>query len=435
MNKSYVIGILRESRKEEFRAPLTPKDVRWFKKRGIDVEVESSAKRIFSDKEYRQAGAKIVKRFSKAAVLIGIKEPNIKQLYPNKIYMIFSHTAKGQKHNRGLLKGIIKKGITLIDYEKIQDVRGRRLVYFGRFAGICGMIDSLSFFGKKVKLEGMPTPLLSIKPSDQYKSFAEVKSQIAKVSATIKRKGLNKDISPLIVGITGGGSVQRGVNEVLDVLGAIKINLSDLKKIVGKNRKPTKKVYRVVLDFEEMLRPKNGKKFSLKKYLANPKQFESNMDAYLPYLDILMHTNYWDKKYPRLITKKLVHALWKKSRRLKFIGDVSCDLKGSVELTYRATTTKDPVYTYYPNKKKYLNGCRVNGITILAQDNLPTKLPKDSSSEFSSLIREYVCQVASCGVLDIAEHVAIPREIRDAVISQGNKLTKPYKYLQKFLSY
>ena len=60
------------------------------------------------------------------------------------------------------LDNILEKNIRLIDYEKITDVSGHRLVAFGRFAGIAGTIDLLSFSGKFLLKRGYSTPLLNI---------------------------------------------------------------------------------------------------------------------------------------------------------------------------------------------------------------------------------------------------------------------------------
>ena len=119
MRKSLCVGILRETKKYEKRAPLTPQDVKWLTRKGISVEVESSPQRVFKDSEYAKNGARIVRKFRNAALLVGIKEPKIDDIYKNKIYMIFSHTMKGQSHSMPLLRTFLKNKITLVDYEDI----------------------------------------------------------------------------------------------------------------------------------------------------------------------------------------------------------------------------------------------------------------------------------------------------------------------------
>jgi alpha-aminoadipic semialdehyde synthase len=62
-------------------------------------------------------------------------------------FRYFSHTIKAQKANMNALDHILENNIRLIDYEKICDSEGKRLVAFGRFAGLAGMIDFLSGLG------------------------------------------------------------------------------------------------------------------------------------------------------------------------------------------------------------------------------------------------------------------------------------------------
>lgn len=434
MRKNLVVGILREDeRRNEFRAPLSPRDVHWLKLRGIKVEVQSSRKRIFSNLQYKQAGAKIVENFKKANLLVGIKEPKIEQLLKKKIYMVFSHTSKGQSYNMSLLKEFLKKKITLIDYEKIVDFNGQRLVYFGRFAGICGIVDSLYYFGEKLSYRNIDSPFSLIKPSNFYHSYNAVKLDMERLNYRIHHRGFDKKISPFIIGITGHGNVSSGVQEILDLLHPIEIHPRDLEKFISSRDYSHKKIYRVIFDREEKLRSKNGHNFYFEEYLKFPRKFESNLDIYLSYLNILIHASYWDNSFPRLVTKKMIDRMYNNKFRLEFIGDLSCDINGSIEMTYRATTPENPTFTYLPRNRKFVEGHKTNGITIMARDNLPTEMPKDSSDDFSRLIREYVYQIAAHGAKDITNHSAISREIRQAVIAQDGRIAKPYNYLKKYI--
>ena len=411
-----------------------PQDVKWLTSRGIKVEAESSQSRIFKDHEYKRAGARIVKKVKNASLLAGIKAPHMEELIPGSIYAVFSHTIKGQPYNMPLLKEILKKKITLLDYERITDIYGRRLVAFGRFAGICGMLDSFHFLGRRLETKEIDNPFISIKPSWEYSSLKEAGKDMEKVARFIRRKGLKRKISPFIIGITGHGNVSRGVQEVLRALNPAEIHPKDMARFIKHQKFEKNKIYKIVFLREEKLRAKDGKSFYFEEYLKYPQWFESNMDIYLPYLNILIHTGYWDSRYPRLVTKEMINRLWRKRQfRLEFIGDISCDINGSIELTYKITTQDNPVFTYDPKRKIYFDGYEQNGITILAVDNLPTELPKDSSEYFSSLIRDYVYQIAAHGVKDITKHAAIPKEIRQAVITQNKRLTPNFTYLKKYL--
>jgi alpha-aminoadipic semialdehyde synthase len=406
--------------------------VKWLVKRGISVEVESGPERIFKDKEYLNAGARVLEKIRGAALLLGVKEPRARDLYQDKIYMIFSHTIKGQPQNMPLLKECIKRGITLIDYEKITDSHERRLVYFGRFAGICGLIDSLHYLGKKLEWKGIRNPFTLIQPAYKYGSLRRAKEAMAALDSEIRRRGFDKRLSPFIIGITGHGHVSEGVQKILEPLNPIEIHPRDMQGFI-KHQKPIhKKLYKIVFLREEKLRSKDKKGFYFEEYLKNPKRFESNLDCYLPHINLLIHTSYWDSRYPRMVTKEIINRLYKKRHlRLEFIGDISCDINGSIELTHRLATRGEPTFTYNPGEKSFIDGYKAEGITVLAVDNLPSELPADASRDFSALLREYVYQIAAHGVRDITRHVAIPAEIRRAVVVQNVRLTKDFRYLVK----
>ncbi|MBU2540854.1 MAG: hypothetical protein KJ593_03030 [Candidatus Omnitrophica bacterium] len=433
--KPICVGILRESRKGERRTPLVPHDVDWLNKRGIKVEVQSSSQRIFRDSSYSRSGGKLVDRFKKAKLILGIKEPDVKSLHASKIYMVFSHTIKGQPYNMPLLKKFIRRNITLIDYERIVDAEDRRFVYFGRFAGICGLVDSLYYLGERLNSKGIrrhPFSLLS--PAHRYNSFDEIKQDIKKVARWIRTKGFTRHISPFVIGITGHGRVSQGIQEILQCLNPTEIHPRDMQKFIREKKGMRNKIYKIVLLREEKIRSKTGKGFYFEEYLRKPGEFESNLDKYLSSLNLFIHASYWDSRFPRMVTKEMIHALLRKgSFRLEFICDISCDINGSVELTYKTTSSARPVFVYNPKKDKFYEGLKSEGIAIMAVDNLPTELPRDASIEFSSLIRDYVYQIALHGVLDINNHVALPAELRRAVITQGRRLTAEYSYLKKFI--
>lgn len=432
MRKNLCVGILREMKAGERRAPFTPPDVKWLVKKGVDVEVESSRERIFKDREYRKAGARVVERVDRATLLLGIKEPPPESIYKNKIYMLFSHTIKGQAHNMPLLKECLKKDITLVDYEKTVDLYGKRLMYFGRFAGICGLIDSLHFLGKKLEWKGVKNPFTLIQPAHRYGSLRKAKEAMAGLGSEIQKRGFNERLCPFIIGVTGHGRVSDGVQEILEPLSPVEIHPKDIGRFIKHQKVMRKKIYKIVFLREEKLRAKDGRGFYFEEYLKNPGRFESNLEDYLPHVNLLIHAGYWDRRYPRLVTRGMIDRIYKKKRgRLEFIGDISCDINGSIELTYKSTTKEDATFTYKPESKSFVDGYRAEGVTVLAIDNLPAELPADASREFSSLIREYVYQIAAHGVRDLCRHTAIPREIRGAVITEDRRLAKDFRYLTK----
>src|SRR5947207_5649331 len=92
---------------------------------------------------------------------MGIKEVPSEFLLSGKKYIFFSHTIKKQPHNREMLKAILEKKITLIDYECLTDVHGNRIIGFGRYAGIVGAYNALMAYGKKYNLFNLKPAHLS----------------------------------------------------------------------------------------------------------------------------------------------------------------------------------------------------------------------------------------------------------------------------------
>ncbi|MCP4204301.1 MAG: hypothetical protein GY769_20495, partial [bacterium] len=367
--------------------------------RGVKVIVESSRARIFSDEAFVQSGAQVVDRADGADFLLGIKEPRIEDLMTGKTYAVFSHTIKGQPNNMPLLKAILDRDITLLDYECVTDRHGTRLVYFGRFAGICGMVDSLHHLGGKLRLGGIDNPFTAIGPAHSYESLDAIQACLDEVAATIERDGVPGQIAPCIIGITGHGHVSQGAQEMLDRLRPVEVHPRRISEFVEHERSQRQQLYKIVFLREEKFRSKEGGGYYFEEYLAHPERFESNLDRYLSDLTMLVHTSYWDERYPRLVTRDMVRRLAEHgSLRLEMIGDLACDPGGSIELTHRVTTIEKPTYTYDFRGDRYVEGPAGDGILIMAVDNLPAELPRDASVEFSAQVRRYVYEIATHGL-------------------------------------
>ncbi|MCD4675226.1 MAG: hypothetical protein K8S18_04425, partial [Desulfobacula sp.] len=168
----------------------------------IEIVVESSPKRVFSDRQFAEAGARIVTNLDEASVIFGVKEMPASFFEEGKTYIFFSHVIKGQSYNMPMLKKMVEKKVTLIDYEKVEDNKGRRLIFFGRFAGLAGMINSFWSLGLRLKEYGYDTPFLRIKQSHTYNSLEEAKKDITIAGKEIQKNGLPNEIAPLTIGFT-----------------------------------------------------------------------------------------------------------------------------------------------------------------------------------------------------------------------------------------
>ena len=419
----------------ERRVALVPDHVKELSEKGMEFEVVKSAKRIFTDKEFEEAGATIVDEITDSQVVLGVKEMPIGYFKPGKAYIFFSHTIKGQEYNMPLLKNMMDSKITLIDYEKIADAEGRRLIFFGRFAGLAGMINSLWSMGQRLKEQGLDTPFLKIQQTHKYSSLDEATAVVKEVGDFIAENGLPEQLTPMVVGITGYGNVAKGAQEILDFLPVEEISPADLLELKDNANVSNKKVYKVVFQEKHLSKPtEEGKDFDLQEYYNYPERFESQFEQYVPEMSILMNCMYWDDRYPRIVTKDFLEELYKDGEpKLKVIGDVTCDPDGSIECTHKGTEIEDPVFVYNPVTRTPEMGFRGEGLLVMAVDILPSELPRESSQTFSDALVGFMPQIASADYNASFADLDIPEEIKRATILHKGELTPDYKYLEEHL--
>ena len=428
------IGIRREDKNEwEARVPLIPKHVAQIvRHHGIDVTVQPSKIRAFPDQEYEAAGAEISEDLSGCDVVFAVKEIPVEQFVPGKTYIFFSHTIKGQKSNMPMLKLLMDRGCQLIDYEKITDHVGRRLIFFGRYAGLVGMINSLWALGRRLKHEGFDTPFSELRQTYTYDDLNAARKEIVRVGGRIEKEGLPAELGPLVVGFAGYGNVGRGAQEIFDLLPFKRIAPGDLKPLMTSNGPPANLLYKLVFKEEDMVEPVDPDHvFVLQDYYDRPERYRSKFEKYLPHLAVLVNAIYWDERYPRFVTQDyLEQAHETGGLRLKVIGDVTCDVGGSIECNLRSTDTGNPVYVYDPSARTATDGVQGRGVVVLATDNLPCELPKESSTAFSEVLIKFVPAIALADISGRVEESGVPDEIERAVIVWRGKLTKDFENLR-----
>jgi alpha-aminoadipic semialdehyde synthase len=432
------IGIRREDHNRwERRVPLIPSHVKELVRDcSLDISIQPSSLRIFSEEEYRSAGAKIHEDLSLCTIILGVKEMPVDNLLNNKVYVFFSHTIKGQAENMPLLKQMKQKKCTLIDYEQIVNKKGQRLVFFGTHAGKAGMIDILWAFGQRIDREYGINAFSGIRQAFKYASLAEARNELEKTGLEISQKGLNYDLFPLVCGFSGYGRVSQGAQEIFDLLPVETIEPDELLYFYEKGNYYSNKVYKVVFKEKDMVKPVNSEKtFDLQDYYENPENYASKFDSYLPYISILVNCIYWEPRYPRFVTKKPLKSLWEENTqpRLKVIGDISCDIHGAVECTVKATSPDQPTYIYDPVTEQTTDGLEGRGVAIMAVDNLPAEIPLESSQFFSQSLKPLIPEIAGADFKTDFEHLSLPPEIKKAVILYRGEFTPDYTYLEKFL--
>lgn len=436
---SSIIGIRHEDKYEmERRAPLTPKHVeKLIKQHNLDFIIQSSSKRIFSDLEYKNAGASVEPDLKNCDVIFGVKEIPESAFEKDKTYVFFSHVIKGQSYNMPMLKKMMDMGCNLVDYEVITDDQNKRLIFFGKYAGLAGMINSLWSVGQRLKEFGYnDNPFLKIKQSCKYDSLEEAKQHIAEVGREISEKGLPKELQPFTIGFTGYGNVSVGAQEIANLLPSIEITPEELLKLKDSDNIPSNIVYKVIFKEKHIskLKASSNKEFDLQDYYRYPEKYENDFEQYIPHLSVLMNCMYWDNRYPRIFTKEFAKELYNQGNpKILVVGDVTCDPDGSIEFTHKGTEIEDPVFVYNPMEDQAKMGFEGKGILVMAVDILPSELPRDSSIAFADALFNFVEAIAKADFSEPLAELKLPSSIRKALILKNGKLTPEYEYIEQYL--
>ncbi len=432
------IGIRREDKAFELRTPIVPADVKnLMKNHGIEFVVEPSEQRAFDETTYKKVGAVVGDLHGPdIPVIFGLKEIPEQVFEPAKVYLFFAHVIKGQSKNMPMLKKIIGVGATLIDYERIVQVdSGRRLVFFGNWAGYAGMAETLRAFGKRLSVQRIrPNPFADLKPTYKYDGLASLKAAIEAVGERIKMEGFASELAPLVVGFIGYGNTSRGAQAIFDLLPHELVPPEAIANLPSNNHL----LYKVVFGEKDTIRPKDPSAvFELQHYYEHGKaQYDSKFTQYLPHITVLVNCIYWTEKYPRMITKAELRKLWQEADnepKLKIVGDISCDVQGAIEFTVKCTKPDQPTFVYNPISEKAELGIEAPGIVVMAVDNLPTELPREASISFSETLLKFIPQIAKADYSVSFEELKLSPEIKKAVIVYQGKLTPEYEYLREYL--
>ncbi len=421
----------------ERRAPLVPADLEQIlSDTGARAFVERSDKRFFSEDQYASAGAVGCDDMADGDVILGVKEIPIEKIRDNKTYLFFSHTIKGQKDNMPLLQRIIDSGSTLIDYEKITDESGRRLIYFGPYAGDAGSIDILSLMGEHWADKGIDTPLAAVRRAHQYDSVNTAREHLATIGESIRRDGFPPELSPFTIGILGYGNVSGGAQQIFDCLPTERIPADEINAFVSEGRGNRHTVYMTVFQEKDLVKPvAAGAAFELQDYFDHPERYESRFEQFLPGITLLVNAVYWEKRYPRFVTwaglKRLTETAL--TCKLSGIADITCDTFGSIECNVKSTDSDMPAYRVDPVAGTTQDGHLGEGIVLLAVDNLPCELPNDASTFFSNQLKPFVPGLLAADFTRTLEASGLPPEIRKAVIVYNGKLTRDFEYLNTHL--
>ncbi len=423
----------------ERRVPLTPSAVgSLVRNHGVAVTVQPSPIRVFADQDYAAAGATVQEDLSDCPLVLAVKEIPKELLQADRAYVFFSHTIKGQPYNMDLLRRLVELRCTLIDYECIVDDTGRRLVFFGRHAGLAGMIDTLWVLGRRLLVAGHRTPLADLKLAFEYPNLAAAKEAISVAGERLRAEPLPQELAPLVVGFAGYGNVSSGAQEILDLLPVESVRPEELARVATASPPPRDRLFKVVFHERDLVAPREeAGRFELHDYYQHPEKYRSIFEAHARHLTVLVNAIFWTDKYPRLVTNEQL-ARWfsasPQETRLKVIADISCDINGSVQCTTKATTPGSPVYVYDPATGRNTDGYEGEGLAMMTTDCLPCELPAEASESFTNSLLPYVPAMASADWSLPFDQLDLPAPIKRAVVLSRGELTPPFRYMEKFLA-
>ena len=397
------IGLIREGKvPPDHRVPLTPTQCKSIQAIYPNVEmiVQPSSVRAYKDEEYSAEGIRLSEDLSECDIIMGVKEVNVNDLIPSKKFLFFSHTLKKQPYNRDLLRAVLDKKIQLIDYEVIKNKQEKRIIGFGRYAGIVGAYNTFRTLGLKKRL-------YDLKPAYKCKDRKEMEAEMLKIQLP----------SDLKIVLTGGGRVGHGAREIIDILPIKEVTPEEF---LSQNFSEAVFTH---LEVEDYYARKDGKPFNKAEFYSNPELYKSTFGRFLSKTDVYIPCHFWSDKSPFIITKEDLRLT---DLRLSVVGDISCDIDGPIACTLRPSKIADPIYGYNPITEKEDDYLKEGVLAVMAVDNLPCELPLDASDDFGNELLRYVLPVLlkedPDGIIDRASETTI-----------DGRLTEKFAYLQPYV--
>jgi len=397
------IALIKEGKvPKDKRVALTPYQARQVMERfpEVDLVAQTSDIRCFTDQDYLNEGIQVVDSVDDCDILLGVKEVPIPNLIANKTYFFFSHTIKKQPYNQPLIREVISKKIRLIDYETLTDETGKRIIAFGRWAGIVGAYNGIWTFGKRYNL-------FDIRRASECFDLEDLKTEYEKVK-----------LPAIKIALTGGGRVAKGAMEVLHGM--------NIRKVTPAAFIEEQFDYPVFtqLNTRDYHVRKDGGEFSRHEFYDNPELYDADFLKYAKVTDLLIAAAFWDPNSPVLFKRE---DILKNDFKINIVADITCDIEGSIPSTKKPSTIEDPVYDYNPSDNEVESAFTDEGnITVMAVDNLPCELPRDASESFGNeLLNNVLPELLS----DDSREV-----IKRATITAGGDLTPVYEYLRDYVN-
>lgn len=394
-------GIIKERKNPpDRRVVFTPEEIARLLKEHPEaqVKVESSDIRVFTDKQYAELGIEIATDMSDCDVLFGVKEVPVDALIPNMKYFFFSHTIKKQAHNKKLLQAILEKNIDLYDHETIVDAKYKRLIGFGRYAGIVGAYNGMRAFGLKFELFSIP------------------KAETLTSKEDLVNKLRRQILPPIKIVLTGHGKVGMGAQEILEAMRIKEVSPENyLTKIYSEP------VY-TQIDVMDYYKRKDDQPASKEDFYKNPTAYTSNFERFSEVSDIFIAGHFYGNNGPEILSQTMLNA---PDCKIKVVADISCDVDGPIACTLKASTIAEPLFGYLPSEHKEVPYMHPGAVVVMSVDNLPCELPKDASEGFGEMFMKHVIPAFFNGDKDGI--------LLRAKMTENGKLTKRFDYLQDYI--
>ena len=396
------IGLIKETKIPiDNRVALTPQQMAQLQNTYPDDRfvVQSSPIRAYTDEAYRQAGIQVCNNIDDCDVLFGIKEADIQSLIPHKHYFFFGHIAKMQAYNKPLLQAMMEKHITFSDYEYLTDSRHKRVCAFGWWAGIVGVYYTLRCYGLKYHTYTLPAPDITF-------SLEQLTQQLGSIA-----------LPKIKILITGTGRVSQGAQYILQKIGAK--NMSEQQYL---NTPAVDSISYCVADAPQLVEHCRGEAFNWETFNHSPQLYRSIFMRWAVCTDMLICAHFWAPDAPVYLSEQ---DLKNPNLSIKVIGDITCDIQGSIKSTLRATTHDEPYYDYNPITGQEMPPFFLpDNISVMAVDTCPNALALDTSDYFGQMLMQHVFTP-----LLNRQHSDI---IQRGTILQNGKLTPPFQYLEDF---
>ena len=398
------IGVIREGKTPpDFRVPLSPAQCQQLERQypNVKVTVQTSPIRCFSDAQYAELGLTVQEDLSHCDILLGVKEVPKAQLIAHKTYLFFSHTFKKQPYNRALLQEILDKKIRLIDYEVLKDANNKRIIGFGRYAGVVGAYNAFLTYGLK-------TGAYTLKAAHLCSDRKEVEEELKKVVLPVNFKTV----------LTGFGRVGHGAREIINLLPIREVSAEAFLQ-----EEFTEPVF-THLDTHQYFCRKSDSGFDKKEFYAHPELYQSNFGAYAQKSNVYIPCHFWSSKSPFILTQQMLQD---PSNAIQVVGDVSCDIDGPIACTIRPSKIGASMYGYDPQTGTEVDMLQTGAIAVMAVDNLPCELSKDAAEDFGSELLKEVFPVLLGPDPDNVIY-------RGTQTTLEGELNAPFAYLKPYLA-